>query len=96
MNREKCKCNKSKESKPIHFGPIETGMKSVSSATRRRRRCERHALELNYNESDFIDSIDPFPVTPITPPAAFLSTDCKHVRKKGEIPPRKKHVQDFG
>lgn len=78
------KCNKSHESLSNYFGPIQVKVRSRSSGTRRRRRCEKHALELNFNESEYIDNIDSFPVAPITPPAAFLTTECKHVRKKGE------------
>lgn len=61
-------------------------LKSLNPTSRRRRRCEKHALELKYDEFDLMSNVDPFPVTPITPPAAFLPTEHKHksTRKKGE------------
>lgn len=85
------KCKRFNESKHTCVASLQVHVKSGSAAVRRRRRCEKHALELNYNDSDIIDNFDSYPVTPITPPAAFLTTECRHVRQKGE-----KHARTHG
>lgn len=61
-------------------------LRNLKPCVRRRRRCEKHYIELRYNDSELTSNVDPFPVTPITPPAAFLPSECKHktTRKKGE------------
>lgn len=61
--------------------------KSYNPSSRRRRRCVKHDLDLNRDDEDLILKMDSFPVTPITPPAAFLPAgEFKHrtTRKKGE------------
>lgn len=62
-------------------------LKNINPSSRRRRRCLKHDLDLNRDENDLISNMDSFPVTPITPPAAFLPLGgFKHktTRKKGE------------
>lgn len=61
--------------------------KNLNPSSRRRRRCVKHDLDLNRDDDDLILNADSFPVTPITPPAAFLPPGgFKHktTRKKGE------------
>lgn len=61
--------------------------KCYNPSSRRRRRCVKHDLDLNRDDEDLILKMDSFPVTPITPPAAFLPAgEFKHrtTRKKGE------------
>lgn len=51
------------------------------------RRCsDNHCSELNSEHPDLIPDMDPFPVTPITPPAAFLPPGFKYKSeiRKGE------------
>lgn len=59
-------------------------IKTVDTGMRRRRRCEKHNLDLNCDQPDLIPSLDTFPVTPITPPAAFLPLGYKRPSTKGK------------
>lgn len=51
---------------------------------RRRRRCDKHNLDLTRDQPDLIPNSDTYPVTPITPPAAFLSLGYKRPSTKGK------------
>lgn len=51
---------------------------------RRRRHCEKYNLELKRDQPDLIQGVDSYPVTPITPPAAFLVPGCSKISFKGE------------
>lgn len=59
-------------------------IKTIDSGQRRRRRCDKHNLELNRDQPDLIPNSDTYPVTPITPPAAFLSHGYKRPSTKGK------------
>lgn len=59
-------------------------IKTVDAGMRRRRRCDKHNLDLNRDQPDLIPSSDSYPVTPITPPAAFLSLGYKRPSTKGK------------
>lgn len=62
-------------------------VKTLNPSIRRRRRCDKHQhLELNRDQPDLIPQLDSIPVTPITPPAAFLAPGYKQRQSnnKGE------------
>lgn len=68
-------------------------MKTFAPSIRRRRRCDKQNLELNNasgggidgNDSkDIILQLDSIPVTPITPPAAFLPPGYKRLSTLGK------------
>lgn len=58
--------------------------KTLKPSIRRRRRCDKHYLELNGEPPDLVSNLDTFPVTPITPPAAFLPPGFKKFSARGE------------
>lgn len=59
--------------------------KPLNPGNRRRRRCDKHQhLELNCDQPDLIPQLDSIPVTPITPPAAFLAPGYKRRPSRGE------------
>lgn len=61
-----------------------TSKKPANTNIRRRRRgCEKH-LNLNHEQPDIISNLESVPVTPITPPAAFLPSGYKRSSGKGE------------
>lgn len=59
-------------------------IKTVDPGMRRRRRCDKHNLDLTRDQPDLIPNSDTYPVTPITPPAAFLSLGYKRPSTKGK------------
>lgn len=60
-------------------------VKTLNPSIRRRRWCDKHHLELNRDQPDLIPQLDSIPVTPITPPAAFLPPGFKRLSTKGEM-----------
>lgn len=73
-------------------------LRTVESATRRsRRRCDKHNLHLNCDQQDLIPNSDAYPITPITPPAAFLSLGYKRSSSssaKGKGEKMKKRIKN--
>lgn len=70
-------------------------IKTVDQGMRRRRRCDKHNLDLNRDQPDLIPNSDTYPVTPITPPAAFLSLGYKRPSTKGKGETRRKALQPW-
>ena len=74
-----------------------TSVKTVNTSIRRRRRCDRHHLELSRcsggDQPDLIPHLDSIPATPITPPAAFLPPGFKRLSTKGETVENFHHSQ---
>lgn len=59
-------------------------VKTLTPSIRRRRRCEKHHLELYREQNNVVPCWDSMPATPITPPAAFLPTGFKRLSARGE------------
>lgn len=60
-------------------------VKTLTPSIRRRRRCEKHHLELYREQNNVVPCWDSMPAPPITPPAAFLPTGFKRLSARGEI-----------
>lgn len=61
-------------------------IKTLTPSIRRRRRCEKHHLELYRDQQNVAPCWDAIPAPPITPPAAFLPPGFKRMSSnKGEI-----------
>lgn len=60
-------------------------VKTLTPSIRRRRRCEKHHLELYRDQNNVVPCWDSMPAPPITPPAAFLPTGFKRLSARGEI-----------
>lgn len=59
-------------------------VKTLTPSIRRRRRCEKHHLELYREQNNVVPCWDSMPAPPITPPAAFLPTGFKRLSARGE------------
>lgn len=61
-------------------------IKTLTPSIRRRRRCEKHHLELYRDQQNVAPCWDAIPAPPITPPAAFLPPGFKRLSStKGEL-----------
>lgn len=61
-------------------------VKTLAPSIRRRRRCEKHHLELYREPTNVVPCWDSAPAPPITPPAAFLAPGFKRTSSsKGKI-----------
>lgn len=54
-------------------------IKTLTPSIRRRRRCEKHHLELYRDQQSVVPCWDAIPAPPITPPAAFLAPGFKRL-----------------
>lgn len=59
-------------------------VKTLTPSIRRRRRCEKHHLELYREQNNVVPCWDSMPAPPITPPAAFLPAGFKRLSARGE------------
>ena len=59
-------------------------IKTLTPSIRRRRRCEKHHLELYREQQQVVPCWDAIPAPPITPPAAFLPPGFKRLSARGE------------
>lgn len=72
---------------PLNSNEHKTKMKAIAPDIRRRRRCEKHHLELYRDQPDVVPCWDNVPAPPITPPPAFLPRGYRRsaALKKGKL-----------
>lgn len=58
---------------------LMASIKSLTPNIRRRRKCEKHHLELYREQTNAVPTWDTTPAPPITPPAAFLAPGFKRL-----------------